>query len=180
MIACPHCQKRVPKTGKFCIECGMSLVAPIVVEETTKKPEKQLISLKKASIALILIGIVLFFVLWGFPFQPSQQGNVQTYAGQQWITIKTFTGVGDKTTEDFHVSTNYWRVTYTVKAESEEFAGFYLIIYPSGQTGNYVDSIQYHKSGSDTSYIRAGPGDFYIKVLAANLQSWTIEVQIQQ
>jgi hypothetical protein len=36
------------------------------------------------------------------------------------------------------------------------------------------------KSGTDTTYVRAGPGDFWISVGAANLKSWTIEVQIQQ
>jgi len=105
-------------------------------------------------------------------WQPPAQG--------EWKTTYTFTGSEAKDTEDFNVPTNYWRVVYTVKAESEQYAAFYLYVYPSGETAGYVAHVALMKSGSDVSYVRAGPGNFYLKVLAANLNSWTIEVQIQQ
>ena len=51
---------------------------------------------------------------------------------------------------------------------------------PAAKLRSYVASVTFDKSGTDTSYVRAGPGDFWIKVIAANLRSWTIEVQTQQ
>lgn len=98
----------------------------------------------------------------------------------EWKTIATFTGSGYGNTEDFTVLTNYWRIVYTIKAENEQYARFYAFVYPSGETRSYVASLDLRKSGTETSYVRAGPGDFWIEVLAANLQSWTIEVQTQQ
>lgn len=108
-----------------------------------------------------------------------QQTTTQTTARVEWKTIKTFTGSADKATEDFNVPTNYWRIVYTINAENEQFAGFYAFVCLSGKDDS-VASVNLNKSGTETSYIRAGPGDFWVKVLAANLKSWTIEVQIQQ
>jgi hypothetical protein len=87
---------------------------------------------------------------------------------------------GEQDTEDFNVPTNYWRIVYTTVAENEQYAGFSAFVYPSGETAGYVAQVTFNKSGTETSYVRAGPGDFWISVLAANLRSWTIEVQIQQ
>jgi hypothetical protein len=109
-----------------------------------------------------------------------QSTSMQTAGQAGWKTIKTFTGSSYKDTEDFTVPTDYWRIVYTIRAESEEYAAFSAYIYPSGETAIYVTSVSFDKSGTDASYIREGPGDFWIKVLAANLRSWTIEVQIQQ
>ena len=106
--------------------------------------------------------------------------SAQTLGQGEWKTIETFTGSADRDTEDFNVPTNYWRIVYTIEAENEQYAGFYFFVYPSGETKSYVASVIGFKSGTDTTYVRAGPGDFWIKVLAANLRSWTIEVQIQQ
>jgi DNA/RNA endonuclease G (NUC1) len=85
-----------------------------------------------------------------------------------------------KDTEDFTVPTNYWRIVYTTNAENEQYALFSFFVYPSGETKSFVASVTFVKSGTDTTYARAGPGDFWIKVLAANLRTWTIEVQTQQ
>jgi len=117
----------------------------------------------------------------GYNYQRAtiQQTTTQTTAQVEWKTIKTFTGSDNRDTEDFNVPTNYWRIVYTIEAESEQFAGFYAFVCLSGKDDS-VASVSLNKSGTETSYIRAGPGDFWIKVLAANLKSWTIEVQIQQ
>lgn len=97
----------------------------------------------------------------------------------EWKTIKTFMGSGGKDTEDFTVPVNYWRITYTIKTESN-YPGFSASIYPKGETALYIAHVDLDKAGTDTSYIRAGPGDFWIHVGAANLDSWMIEVQTQQ
>ena len=112
--------------------------------------------------------------------------STQIQAAGEWKTIKTFTGSAptgkraiDQKTEDFTVPTNYWRTVYTIKAQNEQYASFSAYIYPSGETVKNVAKVDFYKSGTDTSYVRAGPGDFWISVLAANLSSWTIEIQTQ-
>ncbi len=109
-----------------------------------------------------------------------QSASFQVAAQGEWKTIKTLTGSANKDTEDFTVPTNYWRIAYTIKAENEQYALFSVFVYPSGETAKYVAFVTLNKSGTDTSYIRAGPGDFWIHVITANLNSWTVEIQTQQ
>lgn len=106
------------------------------------------------------------------PEPPAQTG--------EWKTIEKFSGVDDKSTKDFYVTSNYWRVKYTVQAESEQYAAFVIIVYPADETESFTEMIDFDQSGTDISYIREGPGNFYLKIGAANLKSWTIEVQIQE
>ena len=126
----------------------------------------------KSSVKLLSALIILVIVA-------TMSASTQILAQGEWKTIKTLTGTGDKDTEDFTVPTYYWRITYTIKTESN-YPRFSASIYPKGETTSYVAHVDFNKAGTDTSYVRAGPGDFWIHVLAANLSSWTIEVQIQQ
>ncbi len=181
MPYCPECGKSVSPNTKFCEHCGT------LITSSTSLPMP-----KKSSRNLIATVIIVALVLGGFAslalyqqhveeerfmtmFQTSRSAQV---AGQ-WRMIKTFTGSADKDTEDFNVPTSYWRIVYTVVPQNEQSI-FAFFVYPSGKTQGFVASVSFVKSGTDTSYIRAGPGGFWIKVLAANLSSWTIEVQIQQ
>lgn len=108
----------------------------------------------------------------------AQFTSAQTAAGQ-WTTIATFTGSESKDSQDFNVPADYWRIVYTISA-ANQYSTFYLFVYPSGETKIYVASVTFTQSGTDTSYIRAGPGGFWLHVIAANLSSWSIEIQIQQ
>ena len=127
----------------------------------------------KLSIRLLSALIVVIIV-------SLQASSTPTLAQGEWKTIKTFTGSGNKDTEDFTAPVNYWRIVYTTNANNEQYAVFSVFVYPSGETAKYVAFVTFNKSGTDTSYIRAGPGDFWIHIIAANLSSWTIEVQTQQ
>lgn len=98
-------------------------------------------------------------------------------SGQEWKSITTFTGKGDKTTAPFYIASNKWRINWEVKAEVEAYAGFHFFVYPEGETAMYVESISHDGSGKDTTYIYKGPGNFYIKVSAANLKSWTLSIE---
>ena len=100
------------------------------------------------------------------------------HAQEEWVTVKTFTGKTDKTTAPFHISGAKWRINWTANAEDPEFGVFGFFVYPEGETVMYVESVtHYQGSASDTTYIYQGNGSFYIKVSAANMQSWTIEVE---
>jgi hypothetical protein len=126
---------------------------------------KSSVKLLSALVILVIVGI--------------QSVSTQVLAEGEWKTIKTLTGTGDKDTEDFTVPSSYWRIVYTITTDSD-YPAFYAYIYPAGETTGYVAHVSFDKAGTDTSYVRAGPRDFWIHVLAANLSSWTIEVQTQQ
>jgi hypothetical protein len=78
------------------------------------------------------------------------------------------------------VPASYLRIVDAVNARHDQYAVFSVFVYSSGETEKYVAYVTFNQSGNDTSYIRAGPGDFWINVITANLNSWTIEVQTQQ
>jgi len=99
------------------------------------------------------------------------------YAQEEWGQVQTFTGKGDKTTAPFHISGSKWRINWTVKAEEPKYAAFYLRVYREGETVGSVENISHDGVGSDTTYIYEGNGSFYIRVGAANLKSWTIEIE---
>lgn len=125
-------------------------------------------------LSIKLLSVLILMIILG-----AQSTSTQILAQSEWKTTKTLTGSASKDTEDFTVPTNYWRIVYTITTDSQ-FPVFSIFVYPSGETKNFVAFMDLRKPGTDTSYVRAGPGDFWIHVAAANLKSWTIEVQTQQ
>jgi hypothetical protein len=87
-----------------------------------------------------------------------------------------FTGQGDKNTSVFSVGTWSFTVKWTTASDSPEYAAFAFFIYPEGETADYACDVDFDGVGSDSTVCRGGPGNFYIKVLAANLSSWRIEI----
>jgi len=99
-----------------------------------------------------------------------------TPAATQTPAPKVFTGQGDKSTSVFSVGTWSFTVKWTTASESPEYAGFSFYVYPEGETVSYVCDADFDGVGSDSTVCRGGPGNFYIKVLTANLSSWRIEI----
>jgi len=116
---------------------------------------------------VIIILLVLGVYLTGPTIPPAQP---------EWHKIKTFTGIEDKTTDLFTIpsSASKWKATWTTtyKEEYSQYAAFYCFVYPSGETAAYTTSFD-GLSGESFVY---ETGSFYLKVLAANLESWRIEV----
>jgi hypothetical protein len=98
--------------------------------------------------------------------------------GDEWTTVQTFTGEGNETTPPFHISGTEWRITWAIDAEYPEYAAFDLFIYPEGTHSMFTERISYSGgSTGDTVYVYEGGQDYYVKVIAANLRSWTIRVE---
>jgi hypothetical protein len=91
------------------------------------------------------------------------------------------TGSSDKTTDYFNVPGSEWRITwdYTPHFDSPEYAVFGFFVYPKGTTTQYVDNI--YKSGAaetvGTTYIHKGPGNYYLKIIVANIEDYRITVE---
>jgi hypothetical protein len=119
---------------------------------------------------IIIVGLVLAALLTAC-IAPT------AYAQEEWVTVETFTGQGDKTTAPFQISGSKWRISWTVEAAEPEYAIFSFFAYPEGETVMYVESVSHDGIGSDTTYVYQGNDSFYIKVIAANVSSWTIVVE---
>jgi len=88
----------------------------------------------------------------------------------------TFTGQADKDTSSFHVSGLSFTIAWNTQSDSPEYAGFSIYVYPEGETALYACSADFDGIGSDSTVCHAGPGDFWIAVLTANLSSWRVDV----
>jgi len=87
-----------------------------------------------------------------------------------------FTGSGDKDTGDFHISASQFTVSWAVESDSPDSVILGIFIYPAGETVSYVGAASFYSVGSDSTVVRAGPGDFWLSILAANCD-WRIEVK---
>jgi len=114
------------------------------------------------------------------------QATVDDVAGRgEWHTVEAFTGRGGETTPPFHVSGSEWRITWTVDAEYPEHAVLELFIYSQDAPHAIWDSISHSGgSGGDVTYFipwdipyDKTKRDFFVKVMARNLRSWTITIE---
>jgi hypothetical protein len=94
----------------------------------------------------------------------------------EWNTIKTFIGSASKTTELFYIPSETWRINWTYTGGSLAIFGFF--VYPEGETILYVESLStMGASQSDVTYIYEGPESFYVKLVVANIDQWTLKIQ---
>lgn len=91
-----------------------------------------------------------------------------------WQEVKTWSGNGIKSTETFSIASKEWRIGWN--ATNENVAGI-LQIYVYKADGNLVTLASNQQGeGSDVSYVREGPGEFYLEINAANLD-WVVTVE---
>ena len=90
-------------------------------------------------------------------------------------------GSGGMVSPPFMVTTDEWviRWSYVPVRSHFDFSAFGFFVYPRGETALYVETVFSDFTDGATSgmtYSYAGPGEYYMKVLAANLESWVIVI----
>ena len=80
--------------------------------------------------------------------------------------VNTASGSGNKQTPVFNVSGDSFRITSTLDTNSPRFLVFDVFVYKEG--GRLVTTIGRESPGTDSSIVNAGPGVFYLDILAAN------------
>jgi hypothetical protein len=96
----------------------------------------------------------------------------------EWSTVQIFTGKESEAIPPFHISGTEWRIFWTADVEHPEYAVFDILVYSHDKAGVLTKRISYSEgTPSDTVYIYEGGGDYYLKVIAANLSNWTITVE---
>jgi len=115
---------------------------------------------------------------------PTSSESTHSEPQKQWIKIRTFAGVGDKTTALFNISSNKWRINWAVETKRPDLGVFVLYVYPEGETRSYmfIEQIMHDCDGdyNDTTYVYEGNGSFYIRIECSNLKGWTLEVESWQ
>ena len=87
-------------------------------------------------------------------------------------------GSSDMTSPPFTVTTKEWIIDWSFVPDPEypEFATFLFFVYPRGETAMYVEAMLSTEVTSGSTYSYAGAGEYYVKVHAANVNSWKIVV----
>ena len=99
------------------------------------------------------------------------------YAQQNCETLQTFSGDGSKDTQPFTVTSDTWRLRYDFQstAPDQPSSSFDMSVYKSGNT--IPESVITSESpGSDTSYVDAGAGTYYLSIESTNA-TWTVTVE---
>jgi hypothetical protein len=99
------------------------------------------------------------------------------YAQQNCETLQTFSGDGIKETQPFTVTGDTWRLRYDFQstASDQQSSSFDMSVYKSGNT--IPESVITSESPeSDTSYVDAGAGTYYLSIESANA-TWTVTVE---
>jgi len=87
-------------------------------------------------------------------------------------------GSSDMTSPPFTVTTKEWTIdwSYVPNTEYPGFATFVFFVYPRGETEMYVESMINAAGTSGSTYSYAGAGDYYVVVIAGNVNSWKIVI----
>jgi hypothetical protein len=138
-------------------------------EETTMRGRIAFLSL------IVLFGG--FAVYLGLMTEASWDDTRKANAQQNCDEVQTFTGSGIKETQPFTVTGDTWRLRYDVQSTTpdQQFSSFDMSVY---KTGNTIPEsvITLERPGSDTSYVNAGAGTYYLSIGSANA-TWTVTVE---
>jgi hypothetical protein len=104
-------------------------------------------------------------------------GPTQTFAVPKLSNLAVYKGSGDKSTPTFHVSGSIWLISVQTGTTSQYTSVTAYVMKPGSSSDVEEASVEGAQGGSKTiSYVYAGPGDYYIKVLSANT-TWTVTIE---
>ncbi|HTE06233.1 MAG TPA: hypothetical protein VK824_08555 [Planctomycetota bacterium] len=114
--------------------------------------------------------------------EPESQRTEPNNAGTSpratsWGRVGTWSGSGPKQTAMFDVASGEWRLEWTAK---DAAGAGYVGIAVYNESGALVAMpVNQASGGSDTSYVHAKPGRYYLDINAANVE-WTVTVEDQR
>ena len=130
---------------------------------------------------IAFLSVILLLVGLGFDLcllvRVSWDDIRKAYAQQNCEAVQTFSGEGTKDTQPFKVTGDTWRLRYDFQstAPDQQSSTFDMSVY---KTGNTIPEsvITSDNPGSDTSYVDAGAGTYYLSIESANA-TWTVTVE---
>ena len=95
-----------------------------------------------------------------------------------WTTVKSFSGKDGTTTPAFHISGDKWRIIWMVDAPQPQYAVFNMFVYSQTGLDVLVDKVSYSQDvPAEPVTINEGGHDYYLKIISANLNKWTLDVE---
>ena len=87
------------------------------------------------------------------------------------------TGTANDTSQPFRASTEEWLAnwSYVPLADYAELAVFQFFVYPEGVAAMF-EGFMISPGVTSGSYVHAGAGEYYIKIVADNVKSWEIVI----
>ena len=129
-----------------------------------------------AFLSLIVL-FVGFAVCLGLMAEANWDDIRKANAQQNCDEVQTFTGNGIKETQPFTVTSDTWRLRYDFESTipDQQSSSFEMSVY---KTGNTIPEsvITLERPGSDTTYVNAGAGTYYLSIGSANA-TWTVTVE---
>jgi hypothetical protein len=126
------------------------------------------------SAILLLVGLAIDACLL---MKASWDDIRKAYAQQNCDAVQTYTGNGIKDTQPFTVTSDTWRLRYDFESTTgnQQSSSFEMTVY---KRGNSIPEsiITLERPGSDTSYVNAGAGTYYLSIGSANA-TWTVTVE---
>lgn len=148
-------------------ESDFEYLASLSYEELTTKTLQWLTDITGTSILVELFG------------DEDDKANLAQIVGNEaierkprWITIKRWSGKGNRQTETFEISNDEWQIEWS--ATNEEFFGF-LVVHLYKENGRFVSiPVNQTGEGNGSTYVR-GAGRYYLDIQGANID-WEIRV----
>lgn len=140
--------------------------------------------LKRISLILILSLILIIVTISGCT-NNADSGNSSSYSTSSvnqatWHSVANFTGTGDKNYNHFTIKGNKFKLKYSIDKESTEYGLFYLFVYPEDESSEYISYASLEDRSKlieqDQTFVNIGPGTYYCKIGAANLNNWKVEI----
>ena len=129
-----------------------------------------------AFLSLIVL-FVGFAVYLGIVAEASWDDTRKANAQHNCDEVQTFSGSGIKETQPFTVSGDTWRLRYDFESTTpdQQSSSFDMSVY---KTGNTIPQsvITLERPGSDTTYVNAGAGTYYLSIESANA-TWSVTVE---
>ena len=98
-----------------------------------------------------------------------------------WKEVTVFTGAESQKTDSFYIPTDEWKITWTLKPETQKIGQFSLKIYRA-EDDTLFETVGFRTldptptSYSESFFYYEGKENFYFDVVANDLESWKITV----
>ncbi len=93
----------------------------------------------------------------------------------------TIIGSDNEKSSTFTTTTAEWTIDWSyVPDRWSKYYFFALTVFPDSESTAYIETMVSKGKTSGTVSISAEPGDYYIKVYTASVESWALEVLIPQ
>lgn len=106
-----------------------------------------------------------------------QVSCLSKYEQGTWNVVAEFSGKFEKNTETFIVPGDTLRITFTIKGSSK-YGRFSFYLYKLGEEYYTESFLFYEPPLTETVFVyNLEPGEYYLKISCANLDSWQITVE---